>query len=86
MLIHYLTIIIHICISANLYIHEYSLILMFLQKSIKKSGNIAVLDLFVFYIQNILGNLVSHFLLARRSMLTQNGTGLAIHVWGMELG
>ena len=55
--------------SANLHIHEYSLILIFfffgknpLAKIHKKSENIAVLDLFVFYIQNIVGNLVSHFL------------------------
>ena len=50
---------------AHLHIHEYSLDLIFLfflfffQNNPRKSGNIAVLDLFVFYVQNIFGYLVS---------------------------
>ena len=44
----------NICKLSHLHIHEYSL--LFLAKIHKKSGNIAVLDLFVFYFQNILEN------------------------------
>ena len=40
-------------------IHLY---LFFSHRIQQKSGNIAVLDLVVFYFQNILGNLVSDFL------------------------
>ena len=49
----------------HLHIHEYSLIFFLffvLQTNSKKSGNKAVLDLFVFYFQNILGNISSYFL------------------------
>ena len=47
---------------AYLYIHEYSLILIFWQINPLKWGNIATIDLFVFFFQTILGNLFSYFL------------------------
>ena len=46
----------------HVHVHVYTLMLIFLQKFINKSENIAFLDRFVFDFQNILGSLVSYFL------------------------
>ena len=45
-----------------IFINTFYFTYCFGKKSIKQLGSIAVLDLFVFYFQNILGNLVSYFL------------------------